>query len=115
MMRSNNAIEGTIKEFKNGNLSIKFDRDYINEHRNETPVELVSWLLDSLDSYIIGEEFCLSNYDMGCQVYNCHSDLVYIMSFTDLDKAYHNGSTLKLYARTPDTDDLETINEFFND
>lgn len=115
MKRTNNAIEGTIKEFNNGNLSIKFDLDYIKENPRVSQIELVSWLLDSLDSYIIGEEFCLSNYDMGCQVYNCYSDLVYIMSFTELDKAYYNGSTLKLYARTPDTDDRETINEFYQD
>lgn len=114
MLRSNFTNEGMIKEYKNGNITIKFDLS-ADCRKRCSELEVVSWLLDSLDTYIIGEEFCLSNYDAGCMLYNCHTDHVYILSFTALNTAYNDGSILRLYARKPDADDLETIRAFYGE
>lgn len=105
-----------IKEFKNGNLSIKFDPDVLEDIRtgHTSAIEIMSYTLDRLDCYIIGDEFCLSNFDSGCLVYNLYSDYVYILSFGDLYNKLENGHTIKLYAKSPDDEDRKTIDEYFN-
>ena len=76
-----------IKQFKNGNLSIRFPVEYRDELKRGviSDIEVISWLLDELNCYFIGDEFCLSNYAMGAMIYNCHSDLIYIINFNDID------------------------------
>ena len=60
----------------------------------------------------LDDEFCLSNYAMGAMIYNCYSDLVYIINFNDIEEILAAGRWLRLYAKTPDTDDREIINEW---
>lgn len=99
-----------IKEFKNGNISVKFDTDTmtdINKGKIDA-VEALLWELEWKDTYVIGEGYCLSNYDMGFTVYNCRLDKVYIVSGSALDRAA-TGYTLKLYALDPDETDRELI------
>ena len=114
MLRENYANEGIIREYRNGNITIKFDLT-CEIREKSSDIEIAAWLLDSLDTYIIGDQFCLSNYDMGCMLYNLHSDYVYILSFSELDKAYNTGNVLRLYARRPDANDRETIAAYFED
>ncbi len=115
MKRYNYTNEGTITEFKNGNINITLSDDVIKkakQENNET-IEPLIWLLDSLDISIIGEEFCLSNYDMGCMLYNCYADKCYILAFSDIDKKLMEGKTLKLYSFEPSEDDRQQIeNEY---
>ena len=113
MKRQNILNEGIIKEFCNNNINIHFDLEYIKESHC-SDIENLSFILDSLDCYIIGEEYCLSNYDMGCTIYNVYSDKVYILSFTALNEAYNTGKTLKLFANTPDSYDHEIIESWYN-
>lgn len=118
MRRENYTNHGHIKEFKNGNINVTFSRDAINKifenggHLSD--IEILSWLLDSIDCDFIGDEFCLSNFDMGTMIYNCYSDLIYIISFSDIDNILKQGKTLKLYAKTPDDDDREEIERWRN-
>ena len=111
MRRSND----NIKEFKNGNLHICFDRFTREEiqagHTSE--IEVLSYTLDSLDCYLIGEQFCLSNYDSGVLVYNLNFDKCYILSFGCLYNSIDSGKTLKLTAFTPDNDQREQIDRYF--
>jgi hypothetical protein len=111
-MRDNYTNEGYIKEFNNHNINIRFMPDAIANIRGGrwSDIEVLSWLLDTIDCYLIGEEFCLSNYDMGAQIYNAYSDKVYIISFGDINARLMEGYTLKLYASNPTEDDLEKIN-----
>lgn len=99
-----------IKEFKNGNISVKFDKDTMTDIASGKidAVEALLWELEWKDTYVIGEGYCLSNYDTGFTVYNCRLDKVYIVSGTALDRAVA-GYTLKLYALDPDETDRETI------
>ena len=46
---------------------------------------------------------------MGAMIYNCHSDLVYIINFNDIEETLTAGRWLRLYARKPNEDDRETI------
>lgn len=99
-----------IKEFKNGNISVHFDTDTMTDINNGkiSAVEALLWELEWKDTYVIGEGYCLSNYDTGFTVYNCRLDKVYIVSNCRLDKAAA-GYTLKLYALDPDETDRELI------
>ena len=99
-----------IKEYKNGNMSVHFDTDTITDIASGkiSAVEALLWELEWKDTYVIGEGYCLSNYDTGFTVYNCRLDKVYIVSGSALDKAA-TGYTLKLYALDPDETDRELI------
>jgi hypothetical protein len=116
-MRDNFTNEGYIKEFKNNNINVKLSIEALeNIARGRwSDIEVLSWLLDSIDTYFIGEEFCLSNFDIGAMLYNCYSDRVYIISFTDIEEILKAGRTLKLYARIPDDSDREQIKEHFEE
>ena len=103
---------GSIKEFKNGNINIKFN---INDvYKDESDIVNLLWLVDDKDIYNIGDEYCLSNYDMGCTLYNIRLDKVYILSFSQLADCFKTGKTLKLYAHKPDSYDREEINNFLD-
>ena len=113
MRRSHNTYYGHIKEFKNGNINIRFSRDAIidlfENGGSVSDIEVLTCQLDNIDSYFVGEEFCISNYDMGAMIYNYYSDFVYIISFSDIDNVLKQGKTLKLYAKTPTDDDRDYI------
>lgn len=113
MKRENNTNDGIIKEFENGNINIKLSVDAIADINagKYSDIEVISWLLNDLDCYFIGEEFCLSNFDMGVSIYNYYSDLVYILAFSDIINKLMQNKTLKLYAATPTADDRALIDE----
>ena len=117
MKRYNDTNEGLIKEYKNGNLTIKLYSDTIAQIKSGrfSDIEVLSWIFDGLDTYFITDEYCLSNFDMGTTLYNAYSDTVYIISFTAIDNELLTGHTMRLYAHKPDAYDRETIEEYFND
>ena len=51
-------------EYKNGNITIKYDRDTITE-AGKDEVLTISSVLDQIDCYFFGETYCLSNYEPG--------------------------------------------------
>lgn len=111
MKRENNINEGFIIEFQNGNFNIKFSDDAIKNISagRFSDIECLSWLFDSLDTYFVGDHFCLSNYDMGALLYNYYSDKCYILVFSDIENVLMQGKTLKLYSFEPSEDDRQEI------
>ena len=107
-------IHENIKEFQNGNLLIRFPVEYREKLKSGvvSAIEVLTWTLDELDCYFVGEEFCLGNDAIGIMIYNCYSDLVYIINFNDIEKVLAAGRWLRLYARIPDEDDREIISEW---
>lgn len=95
------------KEYKNGNIIIKYDRDMIAESKRDSLLTLSS-VLDEIDCSFIGETYCLNNYETGHTVYNSYSDLVYIFAWSELE-TLEAGKTVKLFARKPDETDRELI------
>ena len=95
------------KEYKNGNITIKYDADTIDAARRD-PVLTVSDVLSWIDCYFIGETYCLSNYETGHTIYNAYSDLVYIFPWRCLEDL-ERGKTVRLYARRPDETDREIL------
>lgn len=95
------------KEYKNGNIIIKYDRDMIAESKRDSLLTLSS-VLDEIDCYFIGETYCLNNYETGHMVYNSYSDLVYIFAWSELE-TLEAGKAVRLFARKPDETDRELI------
>ncbi len=95
------------KEYKNGNIVIKYDPETIKESKRDSVLTLSS-VLDEIDCSFIGETYCLSNYETGHTVYNAYSDLVYVFAWSELE-ALEAGKAVKLYARKPDETDRELI------
>ena len=95
------------KEYKNGNIIIRYDRDMIAKSKRDSLLTLSS-VLDEIDCSFIGETYCLSNYETGHTVYNAYSDLVYIFAWSELE-ALEAGKAVKLFARKPDEADRELI------
>ena len=106
-------IHENIKEFGNGNINLRFTPEQIEEVKTGkiSDVEVISWILDEIDCYFIGEQYCLSNYCMGATIYNAYSDLCYTINFSDVEDVLMTGRHIKLYARKPDEDDREIIEE----
>lgn len=107
MLRENYNNDGIIKEYKNGNITIKYYNDGIQESKHD-PILTLSSLLDMIDCYFIGETYCLGNYETGHTIYNAYSDLVYIFAWSELE-ALEAGKAVKLFARKPDETDRELI------
>lgn len=101
------------KEFKNGNISIKYDTKTIND-ANKDELLTISEVLNAIDCYFIGETFCLSNYATGHTVYNAYSDLCYTFNWAWLEDL-KAGKTVRLYARKPDEYDKKYIQEMMGD
>jgi len=101
-----------VKRFKNGNLNVKFFQENIEDCKKGkfSDIELLSFALKDVDCYIVGEQFCLSNYAMGCLIYNAYMDCIYILNFNDLDILLQ-GKTLKLYANFNIDDDTRELIE----
>lgn len=100
-------ITDYCKEYKNGNITIKFDSDLIELAKRDSLLALAS-ALETIDCYFIGETFNLSNYETGHLIYNYYSDLVYIFAWRDLKKL-QQGKTVKIFARIPDETERELI------
>ena len=109
-MRSNNSNAGIVK----GNLNIRFSDESIENIQKQkwSGIEVISWILDLVDTYFIGEEFCLSNFDMGAMLYSAYQDKVYILSFGSIYEKLMKGKVLKLYAAEPTKEDREKIEEW---
>ena len=95
------------KEYKNGNITVKYDRDKIQDSKKDQILTLVS-VLEWLDCSFIGETYCLSNYETGHTLYNAYNDLVYVFPWRLLEDL-ENGKTIRLYARRPDENDREIL------
>lgn len=106
-MRENYNNNGIIREYKNGNITIKYYQDGIKASKEDNIYTLWS-VMELLDCAFIGDTYCLSNYETGYTIYNYHNDKVYIFPWSDLE-TLENGKTIRLYARKPDETDRELI------
>lgn len=97
--------------FKNGNLNIRFSPDEIQDIKagKYSDIELLSQKLDSVDTYFIGEGYCLSNYEMGQTLYSYHDDKVFTLNLSDIANVLMTGGMLKLYANKPNPEERVQI------
>lgn len=102
------------REFENGNINFRLSQGCIEQIKEGkmSQIEAISFVLDELDCYLVGEEYCIGNaLGMAVDVYNAHSDYCYMLAFKDIEEVLMAGKTLKLYAREPDETDREKLRE----
>lgn len=97
------------KEYKNGNITIKYDSDMIQKSKQDSVLTIID-VLWWIDCNFIGETYCLSNYETGHTLYNAYSDLVYIFPWRYLEDL-EAGKTIRLYAMQPNENDREILAE----
>lgn len=109
-MLRESTYNGILREYKNGNITIKFCKDDLEEIEagHVSDVEVLSWVLENLDCYFIGDTYCLSNWETGHTLYNAYSDLVYIFPWALLEDL-KAGKTVRVYSRKPDEYDRELL------
>ena len=92
------------KLYKNNNLDVQFSQDEIDEINDGryTPLEMLESIIEWSDCYLVGEIFCISNYECGVDIYNTNRDVLYTLMMSDIDRVLLKGRTLKLHAREVD-------------
>ncbi len=112
MLRESLTNEGRAVEFKNGNINVKLDKETL-ENIGKGDLGALFCALDGallwLDCEFYGEDYCISNYDMGTALFNSHNGKVYEVSHSDLLGVLGEGKTLKLYAHEPNEWDKEWL------
>ena len=104
-----------IREFKNGNIHLKFDSDELRTaiecddfYKN---YELAGALLDSVDCNYIADFYSLGNSNQAIDIYNVRTGLLFTMLDDDfIDLQF--GKTVKLIARKPTEEQQEILNEW---
>ena len=102
----------SIKEFKNGNINIRFAPEEIAEINSDDTQSGLSALINALywaDCYMIGDSFCINNFTMGQLIYSAYSHVCYTLDLSDIDDILMQGRNLKLYAHKPDAEEMELI------
>lgn len=108
---SKNRFDEAIR-FKNGNIHVRWFNENIEDCKagKFSDIELLTMSLEKVDTYIIGDQMCFSNFSMGCMLYNYYNDCIYLLDFNDLDRLL-NGKTLILHAiHQIDTETRDIIN-----
>lgn len=100
------------KRYKNGNMTFKAEKEEL-----EKPNQIFDTFLNSasdLDCLIWGDEFCISNFEMGMCLYSFYTDMKYIVPFSLIDEL-KEGKTIRLYGAKLDEQDRADLEERFGD
>ena len=68
--------------------------------QRETLLVLLLWALGDSDCSILGEEYCLNNYDMAVDVYDYYTGKIICLPYSQVDKLAEGPVTF--YARDPE-------------
>ena len=100
-----------VKRFKNNNFNVRFDKDYRACLETGNCFARLLWDLDAenTDFYMVGDEWCAGNFDMGITLYNAYTGLCYNVLYNVISDAITNGKTIKLYGHKPDAGELDLI------
>lgn len=106
-----------VRRFKRGSMHVRFNKDDIEKINSGrvSDIEVLGWKLSDADCDFLGDEFCLSNYEMGCLIYSFYFDRVYILAFSNIEDTLMKGKVLKLYPIKPDEQDRETIRQQYGE
>lgn len=88
-----------VKRFKNGNFNVKIDG---HESKHESTLVNLIWALNDYDCTLFGEEYCISNFGMGVDMYCYYTDMIVSIPYRVLEEL-EAGKTVKLYAHKLDT------------
>lgn len=106
-------VHENIKEFNNGNIIFRLSTEQIADIQNKrfSYIEVISRILNEIDCYFVGGEYCLGNFAVGATIYNAYSELCYTINFSESESVLMSGKWLKLYARQPNKYDAWDIED----
>lgn len=93
------------RDFATNTITITNDG---NNYERESALINVLYALEDVDTYIIGEGYCISNYAMGCTVWSCYCDMCYYININVIE-SMAEGDTVTLYPHAPDEYEREQI------
>jgi len=95
-----------VKRFKNGNFNVKIDG---HESPHESTLVNLIWALGDYDCQLFGDEYCISNFEMGVDMYCYYNGMIVSIPYRVLNDL-EDGKTVKLYAHNPDEWEIEEYN-----
>ena len=96
-----------VKRFGNGNFNVKLEKD---ECLHDGVLVHLIWALGDYDCQLFGEEYCLSNWEMACDMYCYYTGKIIRIPYSVLEDL-EAGKTIKLYAHIPDEYEIELYND----
>ena len=93
------------RDFTTNTITITNDG---NNYEREGALINALYALENIDTYVIGESFCINNFCEGCTLWSCYADMCYLLNLSELE-TLPVGRTITLYPRTPDEYDRELI------
>ena len=79
-----------------------------NNYERESPLVNALYALEDVDTYIIGEGYCICNYAMGCTVWSCYADMCYYININEIE-TMAEGDEVILSPHAPDEYEREQI------
>lgn len=98
---------------RNPDFSYTIARDPAADVTRDTslPFDLLN---STLDFVIASDDYCVSNYEMAFDLYDCYTGRLYRVTFTDCED-YMNGKVVTLHGHVPDEDEQQAMIEFDRD
>ena len=102
-------IEAT--RYKNGSIHVKGTPD--TELRESTLIQIL-WALEDKDCYMIGEAYCVSNYDMGVTLHSAYNGMCYDIIMGEAERTIEEGHTLIIKPRAMTEEEAQWCDEWDN-
>lgn len=85
-----------------------------NNYERESLLVNALYALEDVDTYIIGESYCTSNYTMGCTVWSCYADMCYYISIDEIEAMAEDDEVI-LYPHVPDDYERKQIADEYSE
>lgn len=83
----------------NGDYLAQAEPEDLAPEQRETLLVLLIWAME--DCSLLGEEYCLNNYDMAVDLYDYYTGKVICLPYSQVDKLAE-GKPITFYARDPE-------------
>lgn len=97
-----------IRDLKTNTYKIRRDTDQPITQDTSLLFDLMN---SNLDFVLASEAYCVSNFEMAFDVYDCYTGRLFRITYTDCDR-YMNGEVVELVGHIPDEDEQDAMIAF---
>ena len=101
-----------VNRYENGDIEVTAESEDLTGR--EPLIVYLIWTLGDKDTYLFGEEYCVSNWEMAVDFYSAYTGLIYRFCYSLLDEL-RDGKTVRLYGREMTEDDQEEYKRTFGE